>query len=357
MFGSQKNYLPPPAKAARGSQPIRPAGVEARDEVYIMPEKFHPQKMKSSSTKTLIIATAVLLIIATAAGSYLIYDQWQQNQTPVGISANKNTTMVIENINTNIEANINTGLNANENINVNTNANLNANENENINANLNANENINADISVSQPLIIVRSGDADKDGLTDLEEALIGSSPSSPDSDQDGYLDSAEIISGYNPIINPASGQPFRLAEASFISQLTTDFSDDNFSLSYIKGWPVNLIEALHEARIITATGEMIKVAVADNPNQVSAANWYLSDPKNSSVTLSQLNSLEFRDFKGIYSPDGLAVYLTDSKREKIYIFQYDLDEMTEFRYPTIFEMVIRSLSIGAAATSSSMAI
>ena len=147
------------------------------------------------------------------------------------------------------------------------------------------------------------------------------------------------------------------MAEASFISQLTTDFSDDNFSLSYIKGWPVNLIEALHEARIITATGEMIKVAVADNPNQVSAANWYLSDPKNSSVTLSQLNSLEFRDFKGIYSPDGLAVYLTDSKREKIYIFQYDLDEMTEFRYPTIFEMVIRSLSIGAAATSSSMAI
>src|SRR3989344_1369361 len=250
MFGSQKNYLPPPAKAARGSQPIRPAGVEARDEVYIMPEKFHPQKMKSSSTKTLIIATAVLLIIATAAGSYLIYDQWQQNQTPVGISANKNTTMVIENINTNIEANINTSLNANE--------------------------NINADISVSQPLIIVRSGDADKDGLTDLEEALIGSSPSSPDSDQDGYLDSAEIISGYNPIINPASGQPFRLAEASFISQLTTDFSDDNFSLSYIKGWPDNLIEALHEARIITATGEMIKVAVADNPNQVSAANWYL---------------------------------------------------------------------------------
>lgn len=69
---------------------------------------------------------------------------------------------------------------------------------------------------------VISTADADKDGLTDEEEALIGTSPRNPDTDADGlfdleevrtwhtdplqpdtdadgYLDGAEVSAGYNP--------------------------------------------------------------------------------------------------------------------------------------------------------------
>jgi hypothetical protein len=125
---------------------------------------------------------------------------------------------------------------------------------------------------------------------------------------------------------------------------LSTNFPVNNFQTIYIKGWSVSLIEALHEARIITGTGEMVKISVINNDDQVSAANWYLLN--HPQIALSQLGNLEFGNFKGIRSPNGLAVYLTSQKRDKIYAFEYDLDTMSEFRYPSIFEMIIRNFKL-----------
>lgn len=329
MFSSNKNKI----NIASLSSPIE-------DEVYVMPEKFQAQKSQASANKILATSVTVLLLVAMSSLTYFIYD-WQKNKKEISPAVNQN--IALENINTNINTNENRNVNVNENVNDNTNID-NANTNADLDVNANTNSSVNTNTALEQLIPPVKSGDADRDGLTDLEEALIGSSPSSPDSDGDGYLDSDELVGGYNPVIKPSSGQPFRLVEAGFISQLVTNFSLDNFQTLYIKGWSLSLLEALHEARIITGTGEMIKIAVINNPDQLSAANWYLVN--HPQIALSQLSNLEFGDFKGVRSPSGLSVYLTNAKRDRIYAFDYDLDNMSELRYPTIFEMIIRNFKL-----------
>ncbi|MEK7072221.1 MAG: hypothetical protein AAB969_01480, partial [Patescibacteria group bacterium] len=73
-------------------------------------------------------------------------------------------------------------------------------------------------------------------------------------------------------------------------------------------------------------------------------ANWYLFN--HPQIALSQLSNLEFGNFKGVRSPNGLSVYITDQTRSKIYAFEYDLDTTSEFRYPSIFEMIIRNFQL-----------
>ncbi|NCN07116.1 hypothetical protein GW933_00320 [Candidatus Falkowbacteria bacterium] len=333
MFGSKKNNITP-------LKDVMPASSE---DVYVMPEKFHSQRSGGSSDKTLMIVIIILVLIMTAIGSYFIYNSWQKNQNQTNQNINQNIAIVNQNVNDNQNINGSRNFNSNENINVNGNENVNSNLNANSDGSDNQNSTSTAPV-INELVPPAISGDADKDGLTDLEESLIGTSASSPDSDLDGYLDSDELIGGYNPIINPNSGSLIKLIDASFVSKLMTDFPTNNFKTLYIKGWSVSMIEALHEARIITGTGEMIKISVINNADQVSAANWYLLG--HPQITLSQLGNLEFGNFKGIRAPNGLAVYLTDQKREKIYVIEYDLDTSTEFRYPSIFEMVIRNFDL-----------
>ncbi len=50
------------------------------------------------------------------------------------------------------------------------------------------------------PLYISTDPDADKDGISDRDEALYGTDPNNPDTDNDGFLDGEEILSNCNPL-------------------------------------------------------------------------------------------------------------------------------------------------------------
>lgn len=54
-----------------------------------------------------------------------------------------------------------------------------------------------------QPTLVVpvpvEATDSDADGLSDVEESLLGTNPTMPDSDGDGFADGAEVASGYDP--------------------------------------------------------------------------------------------------------------------------------------------------------------
>lgn len=343
MFGQNQNL--PENKTP--TNPIGDSGV--KDDVYVMPEKFRSQKSSSSANKTLLIVSVILIAIVVITGSYFIYNSWQANQAKLtvnqnaSINTNENTNAneeIVGNINNNANENANDNINANENVNTNENDNDNANDNANVNANTNTNENTN---QVIEPVL---SSDVDRDGLTDIEENIIGTSSQSPDSDKDGYSDSQELVNGYDPTVSAASGEPFKLDTAAFLSALTTNFTTDNFGVNYIKGWSVSFLEALREARIIAGTGEMFKIYVVENADKLSAANWYLlNDP---TITLSDLRAIDAGDFQGIYAKNGLSAYLTDSTKSKIYVFEYDLDNISELRYQAIFDLIIKSFKLVA---------
>jgi len=51
-----------------------------------------------------------------------------------------------------------------------------------------------------QEILAKISKDSDGDGLTDLEEARLGTNPFNPDTDGDGFLDGIEVATGYDPL-------------------------------------------------------------------------------------------------------------------------------------------------------------
>lgn len=310
----------------------------ANQDIYVMPEKFQSHKAKSSSGKALIIVLIIFILVAGASAAYFLYDMWQRNQAAQELALlqnqneNQNMPPFNEIINNeNFNANANANLNGNENGNSNENIN---NGNENANGNSNGNQNINAGQPAAPPTV---SSDADRDGLTDLEENIFITSPTKPDTDSDGYLDGSEVLNGYDPTkVNSA-----KIKDASAVQVVTTSFAGDNFEFLNIKNWPVSPISASRQVVITTDTGEIIRISVKDNPDKLSAANWYLN--LHPQTSLSDLKTVKADVLEGIFSPSGLEAYLVNPEKTKIYTFEYLLSDVNEFRYPAIFNMMIKT--------------
>ena len=90
-----------------------------------------------------------------------------------------------------VNANLNVPVNANANINANINANVNTNVNTNENINAPANLNANIDANANIPTAPIK--DNDNDGLSDEEEAQLGTDPMNFDTDSDGLMDRVEV--------------------------------------------------------------------------------------------------------------------------------------------------------------------
>lgn len=320
MFGLKKEE---PITPVAPQAPVTPSN-SSQDNVYVMPDQFHPIKAKTGSNKPLVIALIILTLAIIGSVIYFLYDLSKKSQ--------------VEPVNSNQSVNINTSLGNNGNNALGGNDNKNDNENDNTN---NENDNSNGNTNTGVPPQL--SSDSDRDGLTDLEEAVMGSQPTKPDTDGDGYLDGQEVNNGYSPV-TAGSDEASKLPAAVFIEKLVTDFTDDNFSTLYIKDWQVDTIDTLHQIRITAKdTGEIIKISVVDNPEKLSSVNWYLD--RNPLVRLDQLRQVNVGDLSGIFSPDGLKAYLTD--RNKFYVFEYDImDDQGEIRYPAIFNMIVKNFKL-----------
>ncbi len=336
---------PPVSSFSLDNNPPEPP----QDEVYVMPEKFHPQPAKSSAGKPLIIALIILILVAAATATYFLYDMWQKSQNGLAL-ANQNLK-----VNNNQNQNQNQNQSQNENVNSNINNDLDNNANTNLNAETNTNAststpsgNIGAYTAQTPPQI---SSDSDNDGLTDAEESVVGSSPIEQDSDKDGFIDGQELAKGYSPTA-PGGGDSGKLPAASFIAALSTNFIKDNFKILYPKSWPATTIPATNQVVITTNTGEIIKISARDNNDRISAANWYLNN--NPQASLSQLKSVTADDLSGVFSPNGLAAYLADADKNQLYSFEYMMDANAQLRYPALFLMIIKNFKpvIGREATA-----
>lgn len=303
-----------------------------QDEVYVMPQKFNPQKAKLAVGKGLIIGLAILLIIAVGAAGYFLYDMWQKNKPekttdqPSAASSQSSSRTLnqapeIEPVPTStLPLTFPTS------------------------TDLDITTTTEPDLSIDQPAIILElATDTDRDGLTDIEESIIGTSATRPDSDSDGFTDAKELANGYSPV---APGEA-KLVDDDFVSFFYTDFSNDNFIILGIKDWTVNSISTLKQLRITINTGETIKISVLDNIDDISALNWYLQE--NPDAALSDIETIELADdFVGLISADGSKAYLTNQRRDKIYAFEYLVDGQDNiFRYPNLFRMIVNSFKLG----------
>jgi hypothetical protein len=183
--------------------------------------------------------------------------------------------------------------------------------------------------------VIASSTDSDNDGLTDPEEAILGTNKDKADTDGDGYSDEEEFAKGYNP------------AGIGKISpKIIGTFQNNNFSIDYPAAW--QFTSSGNDSAIFrTGDEQMVKVSLQPNIKNQTLVEWYKEQFGNKEIVSSQYSSQVDIEgnflWQGIYSPDRLTIYLTDGKMQTIVSISYDLGFSNALNYPQLFSAMVNS--------------
>ena len=321
MFGfkKEKNKI----EATAPSEPAKPSA-----EIYTMPDKYVFQTKKSGGG--LLLSIIILLLVILVFSTILLFQFFwgKDNVEPVAsvptpapiieplvIDTTNDQTTTTESTSTNDQQATSTDANSDD-------------DSSNIDDNTNGQ--------------IILSIDSDNDGLTDAEEVIFGTAPTNPDTDGDGYRDGVEVANGYNPT---KAGNSL-VTDSPFIISLTTNFDLGNYSLIYPKEWRASFVKDDRQTIISLPTGEVIKISIRTNPDDLSAMSWYLRQYPETIVSRLKLVDNRQATLSGIYSPDGLNAYLVSSVKDRMYVFEYLTGRNNEFRYPAILNMMVKNMSL-----------
>lgn len=189
------------------------------------------------------------------------------------------------------------------------------------------------------------SQDSDNDGLTNLEELLMGTDPNNPDTDGDGFLDGDEVRALYNPL------GPGRLHESPFISRYTIDSSGHEFL--YPKFW--RLIQSVHEEEYEEGEKEeYLNNALQTNyPVLMDPQTFYLMTGAYSIITnLGDLeDNVHFAVFRNMNpqapfegSSEGSSYSVGENFKRLGEDYAYFLNPEFKSSYKTVVDMIGKSL-------------
>ena len=180
--------------------------------------------------------------------------------------------------------------------------------------------------------------DRDKDGLTDLEEEIYQTDVLNPDTDGDTYPDGLEIVNIYSPLTGPG----VRISVSGLVSIYTSSGYD--WSIFYPVAWPADVLPETEEREVIftSNTGEFIEVAVQENPEGLSAFDWYLK--QYPALDPAELKRTKLAGEPAVWSVDGLTLYMTQG--DKIYVLTYNIGAATKLNFRSTFAMMLRSFRI-----------
>lgn len=188
-------------------------------------------------------------------------------------------------------------------------------------------------------LTLLASQDTDKDGLTDAEEEIIGTSISQNDTDGDTYRDAEEIKNYYSPL----QAGSVKLNETNFVA--TYENNPYGYKLLYPKGWIISPLneDDPRDVMITSAGNEFINIFLNQKPENQSLEDWYLQ--KAPSVSSSELKKYENHNkLAVIESPDAFTVYV--ARGTDVYIINYNIGLNDEANYPNLFAMIVNSFEL-----------
>lgn len=87
-----------------------------------------------------------------------------------------------------------------------------------------------------------------------------------------------------------------------------------------------------------------MQVSVQDNSDHQSILGWYNNSFPDVTITYDKLKTTE--NWDGIFGKDNLNFYLTDKKRNNIYVVSYLPAVAGRLAYPNIFQLMVNSLLI-----------
>lgn len=187
---------------------------------------------------------------------------------------------------------------------------------------------------------IVPSADSDRDGLTDEEEAVLGTDKDGQDSDGDSYGDLVELQRGYDP------AGPGKLVSNSKIKSS----AQKNFSILYPAAWTEKSAGGDYLLLWQAPDNQMVQVNTEVLSEPADIINWYkqrfnVSDVPADRIVTKNDDSGKL-NWTGIKSGDGLAIYFLDSKNNELYTVSYNAGLDSVIKYPNLFRVMADSLTL-----------
>ncbi|MFH1745097.1 MAG: hypothetical protein ABH881_02940 [bacterium] len=179
--------------------------------------------------------------------------------------------------------------------------------------------------------------DADQDGLGDKEESIFGTRSDLEDSDLDSYSDLTEVLALYNP-----DGAEKIMVNSGIERYENTAYG---YYLYYPKDWSINNVGGVSSIMFNTQDGQFIQVVAGQNTEGRMLDDWYREQFSVTEIKDSQM--LVKNGWTAIQNEDGLTVYLTSDKSDRIFTLFYNTGENSNLYYENIFKMMFNSLEIG----------
>jgi len=179
---------------------------------------------------------------------------------------------------------------------------------------------------------VISSLDVDADGLTDLEEKLLGTSDINDDSDSDSYTDQDELSNLYNP-----AGTGL-LKDNPLIASYGD--SKNKFKFYYPAEITLDIVDSSGIVVVNLNDNESIQVLVSLDNNGLSAKDWY---SKTFAVDLDNILMYDKEGFMAVLHKNGNIVYITDDMNDRMFIVSYSA-LLDKFNYRNIFNMIVNSL-------------
>lgn len=184
--------------------------------------------------------------------------------------------------------------------------------------------------------------DSDSDGLSDVEEAVLGTDAHNPDTDTDGFLDGNEVFHLYNP----AARAPGRLLDSGLVKTFS---GSAGWSLYIPQAWEGSLetSDGAH-ASIRTGREEVFTMSIEANPSNLPIDSWLLQATSSTDAATSTLRAITTKGgLRGFLSGDRMTAAF--GWETQVFVLRYELRGQAFVNLRTFFEMMMNSLRLSGA--------
>jgi hypothetical protein len=178
--------------------------------------------------------------------------------------------------------------------------------------------------------------DNDNDGLSDIEEVLIGLNNNKTDTDNDGYDDYSEMLNMYNPAGEGRIGANPKISRYYNPSYF--------YSFYYPTVWQYENVDGESSILFKLENNQFVQVIVAENPGGQSLNQWYLNEFEQSSIKSDR--QIFKAGWNGIRSNNDLTVYLQKNGQSNIFVFSFNLGVVKIWSYKGLFDFMIKSFEV-----------
>jgi hypothetical protein len=184
------------------------------------------------------------------------------------------------------------------------------------------------------PVVLVEAADTDADGISDPEEAVLGTDATMPDSDGDGFSDSSELANGYDPAaakLTLAVSPRFKLAQIG-----------SSLSVLLPAAWTVGAdVTTPGDISIQTGTPTSFSVHLGARPETQTFLAWLgVNEPTQDAGTLRSMTTRS--GYNGYLTPDGLRAYIEIPGG--VVVVAYHPNAATAYDFRALFTYVVQNI-------------